>query len=411
MNVGGDVAILFDDMTEFYCLQNGIDDCIKRGIDVDIIVPKNSGYNGLSEYTYKGIKKLGYNVKYKPSKKKYKVIMEPYDLASLLPELKYEYRLKYRYGLLQLNKPMTLTPEWNIWYDAILSFSRSEMEFLSAYSRVELTSPTNFRGFTRSKNKHSKKRLLILPTFGQVSCVDNLTDEVISQIKKQYHIIIKAHHAIQFRTEERSRRDKLAGWADEFYDQNRPVSELLKDADVVLSDASGAIFDAIYTDTPVVVFAKEPDQGKFKNIHTIQSKLIADGKLCSVKNADDIVSMFAKAQDNIDIQQDLRHELFDNTGCQVSSFVEIVDRYLHKNADQDLYHKVHRVIVDDYVSKCEKINKLTNDLNNKEQIIKQLMQDKEAILRSTSWKITAPIRSIKNKIDRLWRHVGVLQLN
>lgn len=76
-----DVAILFDDMTEFYCLQNGIDDCIKRGIDVDIIVPKNSGYNGLSEYTYKGIEKLGYNVKYKPSKKKYKVIMESYDLA------------------------------------------------------------------------------------------------------------------------------------------------------------------------------------------------------------------------------------------------------------------------------------------------------------------------------------------
>lgn len=296
---------------------------------------------------------------------------------------------------------MTLTPEWNIWYDAILSFSHSEMEFLSVYSRVELTSPTNFRGFTRSKNKHSKKRLLILPTFGRVSCVDDLTDEIISQIKKQYYITIKAHYAIQFRTEERSRRDKLADWADEFYDQNRPVSELLKDADVVLSDASGAIFDAIYTDAPVVVFAKDPDQGKFKNIHTIQSKLIADGKLCSVKNASDITSALAKTQDNIDIQQDLRHELFDNAGCKVSDFAEIVDKYLSKNADQDLHHKVHRVIVDDYVSKCEKINKLTNDLNNKDQIIKQLTQDKEAALRSTSWKITAPIRSIKNKVDRL----------
>ena len=59
-------------------------------------------------------------------------------------------------------------------------------------------------------------------------------------------------------------------------------------------------------------------------------------------------------------------------------------------------------MVDDYVSKCEKINILTNDLNNKDQIIKQLVQDKKVILRSTSWKIAAPIRSIKNKIDRLW---------
>lgn len=62
---------------------------------------------------------------------------------------------------------------------------------------------------------------------------------------------------------------------------------------------------------------------------------------------------------------------------------------------------MHRVMVEDYASKCEKINKLTNDLNNKDQIIKQLVQDKKVILRSTSWKITAPIRSIKNKIDRL----------
>lgn len=55
------VAIIFDDLTEFFVMRPAIDDMKKAKINVDIIVPYDSGYNGLSEYTFKEIVKLGYH--------------------------------------------------------------------------------------------------------------------------------------------------------------------------------------------------------------------------------------------------------------------------------------------------------------------------------------------------------------
>ena len=57
-----DVAIIFDDLTEYFVMRPAIDDMVKNKISVDIIVPKDSGYDNLAAHTKKKIKEDGYKV-------------------------------------------------------------------------------------------------------------------------------------------------------------------------------------------------------------------------------------------------------------------------------------------------------------------------------------------------------------
>ena len=53
------IAVVCDDLTEFFVIQGAIDELTKLKIPVDIIIPYDSGYNGLAEHTLKEIKKAG----------------------------------------------------------------------------------------------------------------------------------------------------------------------------------------------------------------------------------------------------------------------------------------------------------------------------------------------------------------
>lgn len=390
------IAILFDDLTEFYAVRGGIDDCLKNKVNVDIIVV-DSGFNRLADDTYDAIKKLGYQVLKKPRNDKYKIVLEPYPMKP--KNIKYDYLIKYRYGFLSQNKPYTLEPHWSLEYDAIMAFSDYEAEYLSAYSRIELIKPTNYRSFKKLNNTYSKPRLLILPTFGDVSCVDAIDDDVMALLKKQYHVTVKSHHAMQYRDSEAERYDKMSKLADDFFDSSKPVSELLMNADIVLSDNSGAIFDAIYSETSVALFTNDPNSGHKNEIDTIQSKLVNDGVIPLAKKGKDLPKALKKAAAMSKKQVAAKKKLLESNNA--SEFCDVILKYLKSDADGDMYKKVHSILVKEFYANKRKVDELTDLSAKLEQTNQKITTELKNVYSSTSWKMTKPVRNIGGAIKRI----------
>ena len=80
--------------------------------------------------------------------------------------------------------------------------------------------------------------------------------------------------------------------ADEWYDLNTSLSYLLSKSDVVLSDNSGAIFEALYNDVPVAIFAKNINK-KLGNFDTIQYDLVTSDIIPYTNNPDDIFKILS----------------------------------------------------------------------------------------------------------------------
>jgi len=108
----------------------------------------------------------------------------------------------------------------------------------------------------RAKASHSahidpsRKTVLYLPTWGELSSVDQYLETVYSLASK-YNVLLKMHHNTQLL--EPDRAAKVTAGAIRHYGANDDLLELLSVADIVISDYSGAIFDAIYCGKPVVL--------------------------------------------------------------------------------------------------------------------------------------------------------------
>ncbi|ENK2331210.1 CDP-glycerol glycerophosphotransferase family protein [Vibrio alginolyticus] len=93
-----------------------------------------------------------------------------------------------------------------------------------------------------------KKTILYCPTWGDLSSYPHYIDEILSKAD-DYNVILKLHHNTL----------TLSDVTNDFSDSHVIVandyelSELIQVSDVVISDYSGAIFDAVYCDKPIVL--------------------------------------------------------------------------------------------------------------------------------------------------------------
>lgn len=114
--------------------------------------------------------------------------------------------------------------------------------------------------------------ILYMPTYNELGSLMRLL-EPLSHVAQSYNVVIKAHHN-QEKNGDTSWRQK----AKEFgfchlFGASANQRELLNAADVVISDFSGAIFDALYAQVPVVLFQEDAASAvgiqKF-NLHSIE---------------------------------------------------------------------------------------------------------------------------------------------
>lgn len=99
--------------------------------------------------------------------------------------------------------------------------------------------------------------ILYMPTWGELSSIDQYINSVLS-LSQNYNVLIKLHHNTDLL--EKNRLEKIETSRIHFFGANDDALELLSMSDIVISDYSGAIFDAIYCRKPVLLLDKEEQE-------------------------------------------------------------------------------------------------------------------------------------------------------
>ncbi|UVL68189.1 CDP-glycerol glycerophosphotransferase family protein [Pseudomonas sp. B21-031] len=143
-----------------------------------------------------------------------------------------------------------------------------------ASKRIDYFSPTaavgnpryddwHFEDFhNNAKRKHvdklnpAKQTVLYLPTWGDLSSVDKYLDAIYS-LSENFNVLTKMHHNTQLL--ESDRKGKIASGSICHFGANDDLLELLSIADIVISDYSGAIFDAMFCRKPIALLEADLD--------------------------------------------------------------------------------------------------------------------------------------------------------
>jgi len=257
-------------------------------------------------------------------------------------------------------------------FDLILAYGSYDHKHFSLYTQSEIVGNPKFDDWFNNefdeellntlKNKlnQNKKTVLYLPTHSDLCSIDDLASQ-IKKITKDYNVIVKLHYYTP--REEPERVKKLQHPNIILLKDDADLLTLLKMSDVVLSDNSSAIFDAILADKPLVVtdfLSKEFLDVEHKRIKqlrrgwagaltysgSIEQKIKKEGLVISFKKPKELDSAIEKAlQDPIfykEARKKLRDELFafQDGGCGQRAAKAIKDLLLLKELPERpiLYH-------------------------------------------------------------------------
>ena len=402
MSDGKSVAIIIDDLTEFYGIRDAIDNLIRNNIDVDLYIPRNYS-DELKENTLKTILQLGYTAYSEfDAKKRYKILLEPYPIADD-GELNFEFRIKYRYAPVSVKPNPVCSPEWNLPYDAFIVYNKKDADIFSVYGRVYIVPYSKFFEFKKINNR-GKPNLLYLPTFGDISSINDIDQQTVAQLKQEYNVIIKAHHAVQYRQDERENYYKLKKLADEFYDSDTPLVNLLAKSDVVLSDNSSAVFDAIYSETPVAIFSdrQKLNLRRLVYINTFQYELVSKGVIpCATKSAQ-IMRVLDQAIEKLPEQNKIKYDTFvfdeDNSS---SHFVTVIKEYLSKDRRNSLHDASKDILLNSWKSVYASANEVKGLRSKAERLEQEVGRVTSRYEDSASWRITKPLRKVKYLVGKI----------
>lgn len=140
---------------------------------------------------------------------------------------------------------------WNMLFDEFLVYGNYDANILSFYGpTVKIGNPKFDDWFNSNVEPYpvepNKKTILYLPTYDDLSTLSWVLP-VLSKMAENFNVILKTHHGTNASELKKvfSRVEILGGDVD--------ILPLLASADVVVSDYSGAIFDAILAEKPLVL--------------------------------------------------------------------------------------------------------------------------------------------------------------
>ena len=191
-------------------------------------------------------------------------------------------------------------------------------------------------------NNVTLKRILYVPTWGDLSSIDYYLDEVIA-LSRNYTVMLKLHHNTDFLEGERK---KKINHRIHCYGANDDVLELINESDIVISDYSGAIFDAVYFKKPIILLNNKNHYDndslkidKFSIEYALRPHLgyevnNPEELFCAVQHVLNNKGYFSK------IHSSLRNELFLDNGNAIELAIKAI-RELHSGSyelnQQQLY--------------------------------------------------------------------------
>lgn len=157
--------------------------------------------------------------------------------------------------------------DWRAFADLCLVYGPYSAERIAPLCPVKQVGHPRFDGFFEPGRREAARRklglegetrptLLYVPTWGDLSTQDQFLDAVLA-LSDEYTVLLKLHHNTTL--VERGRRARVEARHVQYFGANDDLVELLAASDVVLSDYSGAIFDALLARKPVVLLQSESE--------------------------------------------------------------------------------------------------------------------------------------------------------
>ena len=194
-------------------------------------------------------------------------------------------------------------PRWDDWNDAV--FRQTAVDTLSRYMSPD------------------RKTVLYAPTWGDLSSAPDWLDTV-EALAHDYNVIVKAHHnsTRDGQIAETSKHPNLHFLPD------HDLFALMSVSDVVISDLSGAIFDAVLCGCPVVLVAPKELRARLGKKLDAQSIEVANraefGTVVNIKS--DLAPAIANAiQNGPTVSEDWTRSLFRTDGSVATHFQEALD--------------------------------------------------------------------------------------
>ncbi len=159
--------------------------------------------------------------------------------------------------------------EWHSLADMNLMYGDYSAAAVAHFSPGYAVGNLKFAGWNVCLDESEKKRaaeilglqtdrptILYMPTYDELGSLMRLL-EPLSQLSERYNIVVKAHH-----NQERNGNTSWKSTAQKFglsylFGASSNQQQLLDASDVVISDFSGAIFDALYAQVPVVLYQED----------------------------------------------------------------------------------------------------------------------------------------------------------
>lgn len=192
-------------------------------------------------------------------KENFDIILAPYFMPGfqlLSPEIK-KVRVLYGYAKDRWNYA-----EWNEGFDLILAYGPYSEERLSRYANVISIGHPRYRqsylkNLTDITGKqfvkiHDKPVLLYCPTWNDLSSL-NLFVKNKEIFEREFTVIVKLHHGNVLSDNQQIWKSLKLTSNVYLFDECTDLFDLLAQCDIVLSDYSGAIFDAMLFRKPIVL--------------------------------------------------------------------------------------------------------------------------------------------------------------
>lgn len=321
------------------------------------------------------------------SSSKYKILLSPYIYDWQYNLLDVDFRIMYPYASYYLNKPSWTIKQFidqDYLADALLSHAVGTKLITDVFTSTYVVPSLKLMNF---KKKAPTKRpvLFFAPTYSDMEFAANLTESLV-KLKKKYKIIMRSHLKSIHNPRFNSQTQELLKTADEVHNPAEySVAESLQKADVVLSDDSAVIFDAIYCGVPVALFSRDPDAFKYRDISTMQAELVNSGEILWTDNSLKLESVIDETLKKQTLkQQDMRKRLFPDDGDQdpIGAWMKVLEIYLDGRLPKG-YQPTKRY----WIEKVQKANALDGAQHQIESLSAQINEEQRPGVKTAARRL------------------------
>ncbi len=193
-----------------------------------------------------------------------------------------------------------------------------------------------FKGADEPAPPSPRKTVIYLPTWGEFSSVPRFLP-AIEALQADYEVIVKLHHKIHLTEPDKTAQLQSSGIKSSFLPHDDLLPQLRR-ADLVISDYSGAIFDAIYVRKPVLLLQEDPasligDKFTFDSIEYSRRDDIGPVVASPAQLADTVAAVLNGSIDYRDANERLRAECFAEDVHAAERCAEVIDTVAHQRTN------------------------------------------------------------------------------